>query len=357
MKTNYLLVRSIHEERKKRMEENISNLFEELDKEKSEIPMMNFSQRRSVKIEQFVERIRKYDTVSNQMLSKTVSLKEKIVEITEEHKIAMSPNAKTMNTFVKIHEKALDDKTNELAYIKLDLQSVNVTNQELLQKIQEFEPNNNIFVDNVCLERNDEVKPFSCKYCDESFVQVHEVREHVKIHESVLEGEHDTTIETTLEVHEKIAFPCSNCNQEFTSENMRDKHEGTCKQKSDSLENQNTEVENEQESSIMPNIAQNSQNVHNSQPLQEIENSFVCDICKKGLIVHLKIHGSQFRIFKCPHEPCKKSFYVKHALNSHLNIHTGSKPHKYRRNYKKGFNDRSTRNQHEKTCKQFLKSQ
>ena len=62
------------------------------------------------------------------------------MEITEEHKKSMSLNAKTVNTFVKIHEKALDqldDKTNELAHIKQELQRVNATHQELLQKIQE----------------------------------------------------------------------------------------------------------------------------------------------------------------------------------------------------------------------------
>ena len=57
-----------------------------------------------------------------------------------------------------------------------------MTNQELLQKIQELETNNNTFENNVCLERNNEIKPFSCKYCDKTFVQVHEVKEHIKIH-------------------------------------------------------------------------------------------------------------------------------------------------------------------------------
>ena len=66
---NELLVRRIHEERRNfdlNMEENIFNLFEELDMEKSENPLMDFSQRRSLKIRQFVESIRKYyivDTV------------------------------------------------------------------------------------------------------------------------------------------------------------------------------------------------------------------------------------------------------------------------------------------------------
>ena len=173
--------RSIDEKRNHfmlKMEENILKLYEELDKEKSENPMMDFRLRRSLKIRQFVERIDTYDFIDDHI----VSLREKIVEITEEHKKSMSLNAKTVNTFVKIHEKALDDKTNELAHIKQELQSVNVTNQGLLQKIQELETYNNIFANNVSLKRNNEVKPFSCKYCDKTFVQVHEVKEHIKIH-------------------------------------------------------------------------------------------------------------------------------------------------------------------------------
>ena len=46
-----------------------------------------------------------------------------------------------MNSVFKLHEKVLDDKTNELINIKQELQSVMVTNQELLQKIQGLEMN------------------------------------------------------------------------------------------------------------------------------------------------------------------------------------------------------------------------
>ena len=44
------------------------------------------------------------------------------------------------------------------------------------------------------LERSYESKPFSCKVCDASFFQVHEVREHIKIHDSISEVEDETTI-------------------------------------------------------------------------------------------------------------------------------------------------------------------
>ena len=109
----------------------------ELDKKKAENPMIDISQRRSIILRQFIETL---GESYHQILQENTSLKEKIVKITEEHKSEMSLNAKTMNHIVKMHEKtqeALDEKANELANIKQELQSVNLTNQELLQKFQE----------------------------------------------------------------------------------------------------------------------------------------------------------------------------------------------------------------------------
>ena len=110
------------------------------------------------------------------------------MEVTEEHKTTMLLNSKTMNSIVKMNEKAqeaLEDKSTELINIKQELQSFKVTNQELLQKIQNM--NKNTFANNDSLERNHEVKPFSCKYCDKSFHQVHEVKKHIETHTSVSE--------------------------------------------------------------------------------------------------------------------------------------------------------------------------
>ena len=139
------------------MEEAISELYEELDKEKCKNPMMDLSQIRSLKIRQFTETIGKYD---NPMLREIASLKAKLVEVTEEHKSSMTLNAKTVNSLIKMHEKtqeALEVKTNELAKIKQELQSVNITNQELLQKNQELKMNKNTFTNSVVpskLEKN-----------------------------------------------------------------------------------------------------------------------------------------------------------------------------------------------------------
>ena len=119
------------------MEKAILELYEELDKEKSENPMIDLSKRRSLKIRQFIETFGNND---HQMLQEIDSLKAKLVEVTEEHKVSLTLNLKTVNSLVTMHEKtqeALDEKTNELAHIKQELQRVNATHQELLQKIQE----------------------------------------------------------------------------------------------------------------------------------------------------------------------------------------------------------------------------
>ena len=72
----------------KKMEDFLT-LYEELDKD-----LMDFGQIRSLKIRQFVEKIEQYDSVNSQMSAEIVSLKAKIVEITDEHEIVMSLNAK-----------------------------------------------------------------------------------------------------------------------------------------------------------------------------------------------------------------------------------------------------------------------
>ena len=168
--------------KKVKMEGNILKLCEELDKEKSVNSTMDFSLRRSVKIRQFVENFAQYDSVNHQMITEIVSLKTRIERIMNEHKIAMFQNTKTVNGIVKMHEEALENKSKELSDIK-------VTNQELLQKIQELETDKNNFASNDSSEKCPEIKPFSCKYCNKSFLQVHEVKEHIKVHNSISEVE------------------------------------------------------------------------------------------------------------------------------------------------------------------------
>ena len=179
-----------------KMEENILKLYKELDIEKSESSRMDFSQRIQSKIRQFARKISaQYDSVDHQMVTEIILLKAKIVEITDEHKIAMSLNAKTMNSIVKMHEKAIEDKTNELANIKEEFQKVKVTNEELLHEIQALKMNKPNFATNDSLEKYHEIKPFTCKHCEKSFLHIHEVKKHIKIHHATIsKASNKTTI-------------------------------------------------------------------------------------------------------------------------------------------------------------------
>ena len=283
---------SIHEERNNfsfKMEENISKLCEELDKEKYENRVMGFSLRRSLKIRQFVKRMKNYDIsdsqiqelkkANNQMSTENTTLKARISEMSEEFKTILLLNAKNTNTIIKMHEKSLDDKTNELVNIKKELQSVKKTNHELLHKVQELEMNNSTFVNNVCLEK-----------------KVHEVRDHVKIHESILEGEDVTTIK----IYDKEAEtdgPVNTGNKrklmKTNTKHERGKYVG---------------------SSEFGTILENSDGSRKSK--------FGCDICKIFFTLkhHLKRHISNVhegkKPFKC--ESCDYTFAAKQTLDRHI---------------------------------------
>ena len=43
------------------------------------------------------------------------------------------------------------------------------------------------------MDRDHEIKPFSCKYCDKSFLHVHEVKKHIEIYTSTSEVEEEKT--------------------------------------------------------------------------------------------------------------------------------------------------------------------
>ena len=84
-----------------------------------------------------------FDTKSKQLSSENNLLKEKVMKITEEHKVAMSLNSKTMNDIIEMHEKALDDKNNELNNVKVDLQIAKSTNSALSNRVQKLESSSN----------------------------------------------------------------------------------------------------------------------------------------------------------------------------------------------------------------------
>ena len=148
------------------MENQISKLFEELDQLRVEKVKQLFEKYHKVhqygemnsstveilennleekktelsKLRQEFESTRsEFEITNHQMSIENTSLKAKMVEITEEHKVALSLNSKAMNSIVKMHEKSLKDKDIELKRVCEELQIVKVTNLELSKRIQELD--------------------------------------------------------------------------------------------------------------------------------------------------------------------------------------------------------------------------
>ena len=132
------------------LEKDITKLFEEFDM----MSYNDFSQMRVKRVKQLFEKYQTFSCSREQMSNsdeiheknvgvkitesnklkresqsveyefgeiESNSLQKKIVEITEEHKVIMSLNSKTMNSIVKVQEKALEDKDNELNKVKDEL--------------------------------------------------------------------------------------------------------------------------------------------------------------------------------------------------------------------------------------------
>ena len=150
------------------LEKDITKLFEEFDM----MSYNDFSQMRVKRVKQLFEKYQTFSCSREQMSNsdeiheknvgvkitesnklkresqsveyefgeiESNSLQKKIVEITEEHKAIMSLNSKTMNSIVKVQEKALEDKDNELNKVKDELRAAKSTNLKISKKIQELE--------------------------------------------------------------------------------------------------------------------------------------------------------------------------------------------------------------------------
>ncbi|KAG8788850.1 hypothetical protein FRC12_014133 [Ceratobasidium sp. 428] len=84
---------------------------------------------------------------------------------------------------------------------------------------------------------------------------------------------------------------------------------------------------------------------------KDVEN-FKCSIClstwakRSDYSRHLRTHGDQPKRFKCPSTDCDKAFNQKTQLRTHLNVHSGNKPHKCRY-CGQAYGDQSSRNRHE----------
>ena len=309
----------------------------ELDKEKAENPLVDISQRRSTLLRQFIETL---GESYHQILQENASLKAKIVKINEEHKSEMSLNAKNMNHIFKMHEKtqeALDEKTNELANIKQELQSVNLTNQELLKKIQGSKIVKNkpseLRKNPTPVNQNKTKTEVKVEIKEEPSKDLHVVHDNSKQIAKLTEGEENGKLKEERyfdEVHEEmgIDFVTSNTfDKEYLKAlkrirkkcpksklNQKEKHSVTSKTYPKTPE---PAVEPEATPESLSKLVHTSEKPHSCQHCLK---SFTknCELKR-----HEMIHTS-----KKPHlcQYCSKSFRLKCTLKEHERIHTGEKP-------------------------------
>ena len=146
------------------------------------------------------------------------------------------------------------------------------TNQELLQKIQNLDINKNTIANINSLDRDHEIKPFSCKYCDKSFLHVHEVKKHIEIHTSTSEVEEEKTKGAT-----KNSWLLDHKIQE--KKDHERKKPLNCTNSSPSKNNENTEIPTTSSKSVQDLII-------NTSP------KHICGTCGKSFVSgrNLRVH-------------------------------------------------------------------
>ena len=232
-----------------------------------------------------------FDLKIKLMSSENKSIKETISKITEEYKASMSLNSKTMNSIVKVHEKSLDDKDNELKKVKEDIQVAKSTNVALSNRVQELESSSNN--------------------------QVHDKKEKVKPN---LEAFDNEKILVNYYVNsKKVADKESKTARPFACESYRKSKKAYDRQETANMFTCDT----------CPKIFKT----------------------KKGLSQHRQTHDKNSRKLCCPQEECGMKFYNKTSFDNHMNVHNGIKPHKCR-DCGKAYADSGARNKHFKHCHQ-----
>ena len=239
-----------------------------------------------------------FDLKINLMSSENISLQEKFIKIAEEHSAAMSLNSKTMSSIAKMHEKALDDKNNELNNVKGDLLIAKSTNLALSNRVQKLELSSNN--------------------------QVHDKKE--KFNPNLKTFDNEKTL--------------ANCYVNLQKKN---------------------EVAAKESKPARPFAFDSHRKFKKACDRQNTENVFTCDTCpknfktKKGLSQHRQTHDKNSRKLCCPQEECGMKFYNKTSFDNHMNVHNGIKPHKCR-DCGKAYADSGARNKHFRQCHQQLKS-
>ena len=130
----------------------------------------------------------------------------------------------------------------------------------------------------------------------------------------------------------KYTYPCLKTVPEQVQKNDKDAEDQDHLDQVESILEEEMEMEEDLLKAV-PEPGTTDKGVVLANQVSQNDNLFRCDVCnkgfkkKRGLVIHLKTHESKSRTLKCPcigkdNKPCEKAFYVKHALNSHMNTHT-----------------------------------
>ena len=164
------------------------------------------------------------------------------------------------------------------------------------------------------MERNNDVKPFSCKYCDKSFAKLHEVKEHIKIHASILETNDEVSSLATVHNFEFVKHPCHICGVQLAAKktlqnHIKSVHEGK-KEFPCSICNKDF--------AYVSSLKKHKKQVHDKV-------KFECPQCESqlgcawNLKKHIEYVHEKKKAFNCG--LCPKQFATKQQFTIHYNLH------------------------------------
>ena len=109
-----------------------------------------------------------------------VEEKEQVAALESDHDKGKKSKLKMEESILKLY-KELDKEKYENSPMDIIKQRRSLKIKQFVEKIVKYDS----------LKGSHEVQPnrqpFSCKFCDQSFLEVHEVKEHIKVHESISE--------------------------------------------------------------------------------------------------------------------------------------------------------------------------
>ena len=202
---------SIVKKFKLKMEENISKLYEELDKEKSVNSMVDFSLRKSIIIRQFVEKISEYDPLKKYLEIKPFSCKfcdKSFLQVNEviEH--------------IRIHNSIseVEDLRKQLKYLKTQVEELQMKLKSSQSKMapstnEKMKPKSTHDAINLEKMKIKGKKDYQCGSCKKTFTSTYKLERHGKIHE---------TKSGTNEVIKE--FKCHICDKGFIMEDYVRRH-------------------------------------------------------------------------------------------------------------------------------------